>query len=318
MSIARRGARISKNSMTENTTELAARDESSSELAIAEPSKALAIIPAEKMELLKETIMPGASDTELDFFVEVCNRTNLDPFRNEIHPVKRRVNVKGQWVERWTFQCGIDGYRKRAAATGRYAGSEVVSDPQNGKHPEISKATVWRVVGGERVPFTADARWSEYCQTDRQGHPIAMWARMPYTMLEKCAEAKALRKAFPNELNGVYAEEEMQHDPNRKIRTLEDEEEEIEIVGVSENKPEATDVEVEEIADASAEDIIRENLSRAGFLDDELTEALNVLGNDDRPHWTDFASKTLDAIATEKGWAKAVDAINASREGGAE
>lgn len=305
--------------MTErNDTELMPPEETPSQLAVqSEPTRTLAIIPEEKIALLKETIMPGSNDTELSFFVEVCNRTGLDPFRNEIHPVKRRVNVKGQWVERWTFQCAIDGYRKRAAETGRYAGSKVVSDPPNGKHPEISKATVWRLVHGERVPFEAEARWNEYCQTDRNSNPIAMWAKMPFTMLEKCAEAKALRKAFPNELNGIYAEEEMQADPNRRIQSIEDAEEEIEVVGTSVVVEEAQD-EAEPPKQIEAVDRIREGLSQFGYLDDELTEALNTLGNDDRPHWTDFAAATLNAIATPNGWAKVAAQIESSRKGDSE
>jgi hypothetical protein len=59
-------------------------------------------------------------------------------------------------------------------------------------------------VQGQRVPFTAKARWSEYHQDKSP-----MWSKMPYLMLGKCAEALALRKAFPAELSNVYTQEEM-------------------------------------------------------------------------------------------------------------
>lgn len=178
----------------------------------------LVVSGEEAIELVKQTLMPNATNAELAFFVEVCNRMNLDPFRREIHPVKRRVREGDRYVERWVFQTGIDGYRKRAAATGQYAGSEEAFDvPMTENYPNVATCTVYRMVGGQRVPFVASAKWNEYVQTDRQNHPTAMWRKMPFVMLSKCAESRALRKAFPDELNGVYSEEELMHDPERAV-----------------------------------------------------------------------------------------------------
>jgi hypothetical protein len=63
---------------------------------------------------------------------------------------------------------------------------------------------VYKLVGGLRCAFSSSARWKEYCQ---EASP--MWKKMPFLMLAKCAEALALRKAFPAELSGVYTHEEM-------------------------------------------------------------------------------------------------------------
>ena len=52
------------------------------------------------------------------------------------------------------------------------------------------------MVEGQRVSFTASARWAEYVQANKDGQPVAMWKKMPYLMLAKVAEALSLRKAF--------------------------------------------------------------------------------------------------------------------------
>ena len=74
---------------------------------------------------------------------------------------------------------------------------------------------------GNRGAWSATARWSEYYPGDQQGH---MWKKMPNRMLEKCAEALALRKAFPSELSGLYVREELDQageEPMQRPRTPE-------------------------------------------------------------------------------------------------
>ena len=143
-------------------------------------------------------------------FLYVANKTGLDPFVKQIYAVYRWNAIAQREV--MTIQTGIDGMRLVAQRTGTYAGQDdVIFDPSDEGAPTPRKAsvTVYKMMNSTRVAFTASARWSEYAQHTKEGKPMGLWERMPYLMLGKCAESLALRKAFPNELSGIYTTEEM-------------------------------------------------------------------------------------------------------------
>ncbi len=112
----------------------------------------------------------------------------------------------------------IDGFRSRASRTAEYEGQ---TEPQwcgqdgvwrdvwlENSYPVAARIGVWRK--NFRSPAYGVARWSTYCATDKDNNPKRNWQKMPDLMLAKCAEALALRKAFPAEFGGVYAQEEME------------------------------------------------------------------------------------------------------------
>ena len=163
----------------------------------------------EKIKLIKSTVAMGATDDELQLFLYTCERTGLDPLTRQIHFVKRGGKM--------TIQTGIDGYRAIADRSETLAGiDDPVYDTEKQQHPNKATVTVYRIIGGERVPFSASARWKEYVP---DGKIAFMWKKMPYLMLGKCAEALALRKAFPNQLSGIYTSEEMAQADSPKVET---------------------------------------------------------------------------------------------------
>lgn len=169
----------------------------------------------EQIRLLGETVAKGCDQNELAFFLQVAKLKRLDPFTGQIHVVKRWDSSAGK--EKMVIQTGIDGYRVIASRTNDLAGiDDSEYDTESEDHPNVAKVTVYRYGrNGEHVPYKATARWGEYVQTykDKQTgelKPNPMWKRMPYLMLGKVAEALALRKAFPDELSGMYTNEEME------------------------------------------------------------------------------------------------------------
>ncbi|ROS62174.1 phage recombination protein Bet [Frigoribacterium sp. PhB160] len=139
----------------------------------------------------------------VEAFLLHARRTGLDPIARQIYCIER----KG----RWGTQVSIDGARLVAERTKEYRGQTPTQWTNDGvtwvdvwldsKPPKAARVGVYRE--GFVEPLVAVATMDAY----NAGGP--MWTKMPALMLGKCAEMLALRKAFPQDLSGLYSTEEM-------------------------------------------------------------------------------------------------------------
>ncbi len=153
------------------------------------------------VDLIRQTVAKEASPEEFKLFLYTAKARGLDPLLRQLYFIKRKQKRGDRWVDVGTTQTSIDGFRLIANRTQKLKGIErgIKHDHENGKL--YAWARVWRKDWD--YPVYEEVSLEEY----KGESPL--WHRMPEQMLKKCAEVAALRMAFPEDLSGLYAHEEM-------------------------------------------------------------------------------------------------------------
>ncbi len=172
---------------------------------------------------LKNSLYTGAKDESIKMVLDYCKAAKLDPLQKPVHivPMSVKNSLTGKYEYKDVVMAGVGLYRIQAARSQQYAG---VSEPEFGEdvtcklggvditYPKWCRVTVKKIVNNTIVEFTAKEYWVENYATAGKDSiaPNTMWKKRPYGQLAKCAEAQALRKAFPEIVSQHPTAEEME------------------------------------------------------------------------------------------------------------
>lgn len=192
-------------------------------------------LTAAQLDLIKRTVAKDCDLTEFDHFMAVASRLGLDPLRKQICALV--FNKKDASKRSMSIITQIDGFRVIAARQGDYRPMEtapVIEYDDAAKDPATNplgivraEVKVWKRHGAEWHPVTGEAYWDEFVPLEQEwaydeaagkrtpsGPKVltekSPWRRMGRVMIAKVAEAQALRRGWPDDLSGVYADEELQ------------------------------------------------------------------------------------------------------------
>lgn len=179
---------------------------------------ALVIAEGKQLDLIRRTVAKDCDPAEFDQFIHICKAVRLDPLRRQIYAFVFSKN--NPQFRRMSIVTGIDGYRAIAERTHNYRPdnqaprieySETARDPAKNPLGIVrAEVTVFKHAHGEWFPVIGEAYWDEYAPIkngaldDKKDN----WRKMARVMIAKCAEAQALRKAWPDDFAGLDVEEE--------------------------------------------------------------------------------------------------------------
>lgn len=168
--------------------------------------------------MIKKYLVSGGgnvTDGEVMMFMSLCRYQHLNPFLKEAYLIKFGSNDPA------TIVTGKDVFTKRADANPNYKGKKagIVVQKEDGTVEEREGTMVLpgeNLVGGwakvfikDKEPEYQSVSFDEYAGRKKDGTLNSQWSKKPATMIRKVAVVQALREAFPDRFQGLYAQEEM-------------------------------------------------------------------------------------------------------------
>ena len=246
----------------------------------------------DQIALIKSQIAPKANNDELKLFLYQCQRTGLDALSRQIYAIHRWNSSQGREV--MSIQTSIDGFRVIAERSGDYAGQDEPDFITDDKGKLIcAKVKVYRFRNDQRYCAAVGvAYWDEYVQLDKNGNPSGLWKKMPHVMLSKVAEALALRKAYPQDLSGLYTAEEMNQadQPQEHNYVTQD--------VTAEYIPTVADIIEDEITDQARDELMRllNSSTYEGKVKDKLFAKINGISK-----WDEFDKAKQNLLQNQIG-----------------
>ncbi len=278
---------------------------------------ALQMDEQELIKVLQTSLYPSAALESIKMVLGYCKASNLDPMQKPVHIVPMYDSKAGGMRD--VIMPGIGLYRTQAARSGECAG---VSEPDFGPditaniggteitYPAWCKVTVKRrLPTGEVVDFTAKELWRENYAVrggkEKSIAPNAMWFKRPYGQIAKCAEAQALRKAFP-EIGSEPTAEEMDGKILNDGLIVESEPIKVKMPLPKSKAPESIDQQTGEITDVQEKDQTHKpsKATPAGFISigqqKWIENKVSALNLDLAQTLASYSVESLDQISVEQ------------------
>jgi phage recombination protein Bet len=164
--------------------------------------------------LIANKIIPASADkAQVAYFFEVCKRKHLDPFLKHVHMIERNERDpknEGKWIKSYTIQTSLDGMRAIAQRN-----VKIISYRRTVKRVGDETYGCCEIATADRGAYYDEVPLSEYIGRTKTGEVTKFWKQFPQTMIKKVAEESVLRMLCPEDLSGIYGDDEMNQADNQ-------------------------------------------------------------------------------------------------------